>query len=197
MTSCSCGTDFPQPSTLFEHLESGSCTSGWTVQHINALASRSPRANNHVLKDREPWLLAGPPREAAQASDYYASHKAWICSLCKQAFLWGPDLTKHLEEQDCHQRYPNVLKCPECTFCCTKLSDLIGHAEDDEHCLASIWGGSIGELLEYMKTNLADSSMQLRLSSIEYQLQRDPYQPRKLIVRVASMPEMDLISLYD
>ena len=150
-----------------------------------------------VIKDREPWLLAGPPKEVAHATDYFPDHKAWICTLCKVSHLSELDLTRHLEEQQCHERYPNVLKCPECSFSCTKLSELIGHAEDDESCQASIWKGSIAGLLEYMKLHLANSSVQLKVSNTEYKLQRDPYQPRKLIVRVASMPEMDLISLYD
>lgn len=190
---CCEGPEYTSTATVFGHLESGSCSSGWTIQHINALLCQSQGSNAYIIEERKPWLLAGPPRTEAQDSDRDPKRNSWRCPLCSKFYLSKPDLTRHLQEPDCYQSYPNVLKCPECTTEFTKLSKLLRHVETDK-CPASVGNGSIAKLLEHMEVNLKNPSRQWSLSNFEYRLECDLVQPRKLIVKVTSMT--DLISLY-
>lgn len=178
---------------MFGHLESGTCSSGWTVQHLNALVCQSPGSNEYIIDERKPWLLAGPPRTEAQDADRDPKRNSWKCPLCSKTYLSKPDLTRHLQVPDCYQSYPNVLKCPECATGFTKLSKLLQHVETNI-CAASVGDGSIAKLLEHMQASLGNPSQQLRLSNFEYRLECDPVEPRKLVVKVASMT--DLLSLY-
>jgi len=175
-------------------LESGSCPSGWTIQRINALISVSLESNAHVIGERLPWFLAGPPRTGAQDSDRDQSRNIWRCPICtKEEYSSREDLSKHLKELSCYSRYPNVLKCSGCTSTFTKFCKLLQHVETDS-CPANIVEGSIARLLAHMKRDISNPGMQHGVSGINYELCGDPAQPRKLIVKVASTPDLILFN---
>ena len=195
LTCYSCGDEreYPSISALYVDLENGSCVSGWLIQQINTLISRSPRSSAYVIKEREPWLLAGPPRLLAQDSDRDPTRNCWRCPICKKpSFLSKPDLTRHLQDKSCYQKYPNELKCTECLCQFTKFSNILQHIEDDS-CLANVSEGIIAGLLEHMKVNITDPSTQHSLSNFQYELQSDSGRSGKLFVKVASIS--DLVSL--
>ena len=192
LTCYSCGdeTEYTSTSALFVHFESGSCASRWTIKHINTLISRSPESNAYIIKEREPWLLAGPPRLVAQDSDRDPTRNCWRCPICrKPSFLSKPDLTRHLQEKSCYQAYPNVLKCDECASQFTKFSNLLQHMEIG-NCPASIQEGNIAKMLERMKASLMDSSGQQGLTGFRYELQSHPARSKKLIVKVQSVSDL-------
>ena len=192
LTCYSCGdeTEYASISALFVHLESGSCAPGWTIQHINTLISQSPESKAYVIKEREPWLLAGPPRLVAQDSDRDPTRNCWRCPICKKpSFLSKPDLTRHLQEKSCYQKYPNVLKCDECDSQFTKFSNLLRHVETD-NCPASIRKGNMFKTLEHVKVNLMDHSTQQGLTGFRYELQSDPARSKRLIVKVESVSDL-------
>ncbi len=188
LTYCDCkkNSKFASSAAFYAHLESGSCSQLWSAKHVNAMVSRSPGSSAYVIDDRRAWLLAGAPRTEARSSDH------GVCPLCKEPHPSQSALTQHLQQSGCYEPYPNVLKCPNCTTGFKKLSLLIAHVETNT-CPASIQTGEIGMLLDYIEANLSRPSLQSGLSAIEYDLQCDPNQPRKLIVKVASVT--DLISM--
>lgn len=95
------------------HAHSTARSSGWNIQHINALVSEDDDALPLLLCKHEPWFLADAPRNFVLDEDF--SHEfGWVCRLCQGQSRDGPDLDTHLRKQECYQRYPYVLKCHVC-----------------------------------------------------------------------------------
>ncbi len=116
-----------------EHLENGSCSKGWTIQHINNLLVKLTAASPYMIWDNIAYFLAGPPRLSTNNDDQTA--RGWRCYLCKVSHLSPLDLQRHLQLQDCHTRYPHVVRCPHCPvqkWNFDRMSTLLRHFEQRE-----------------------------------------------------------------
>ncbi|KAL2049348.1 hypothetical protein ABVK25_010358 [Lepraria finkii] len=148
-------------------------SSGWNIQHINALVSEDD--------DALPLL---PPKFVL---DEDFSHKfGWVCRLCQGQFRDGPDLVTHLRKQECSQRYPYVLKCPVCPDIFIKVSALLEHVSAPR-CAATRTTLSIAALLKAVETGFKVPGTQEKLAKFRYQLEPDPSWPGKLNVTVVEM----------
>ncbi|KAL8996724.1 MAG: hypothetical protein Q9169_003839 [Polycauliona sp. 2 TL-2023] len=105
-------TTFPSIAAVMEHLEDGTCSKGWTVQHLNYLLVQIPIASPYIIWQHIAYFLAGCPRHQPIDSDF--TDRGWKCHLCKASLLSSHDLQRHLEGDECHTRYPDVLQCPHC-----------------------------------------------------------------------------------
>ena len=62
------------------HLESGKCTAGWSIHHINTLAIEASHSKAFIIKKKVPWLRAGaPPRFVKEA--YYDANEVAACGF--------------------------------------------------------------------------------------------------------------------
>lgn len=169
-------------SAMAIHLESGACSAGWTIQHINQLAAESPRANALTVEGRNPWLLAGAPPLAANDACYRPRGR-WTCPVCDLLYYSGPDLTHHLRDRDCCRGYPNVFKCEVCLGQYTTLSGLLQHIQSPR-CSASKDTPSIADLFKALRSGLASRKRQKQLNEIQYKLELDPKVRNRLNVKV-------------
>ena len=171
------------------HLESGACSKGWKVRHINALATKAPFAEDHVIWSKLPWLLAGAPGVSPR-SDLHFNHdrkrNAWICSMCARTYRSVDAVSNHQQTQTCLKGYPDVFKCPVCPEKFITLSGLVQHIETPR-CPVSQVSRSVAFLLELLKRELAAPERQKTLDQTQYKLEFDPDRDGKLIVKVADV----------
>ncbi|CAO1598378.1 hypothetical protein XANCAGTX0491_002147 [Xanthoria calcicola] len=131
--NCSSTTIFASIPAVMEHLENGSCSKGWTIQHINNLLVKLTVASPYMIRDNIAYFLVGPPRLSTNDDDQTA--RGWRCYLCKVPHLSPLDLQRHLQVQDCHTRYPDVVRCPHCPYHkgnFDRMSTLLRHLERRE-----------------------------------------------------------------
>ena len=109
------------------HLESGICTAGWSIHHINKLATLAAHSKAFIVKAKIPWLFAGAPPRYVKDAYYDVKRGAgvWVCPTCDTVFATSPLLYIHLQNQVCCQGYPEVLKCPVCPDRFTTLSGYV------------------------------------------------------------------------
>ncbi|KAK3172034.1 hypothetical protein OEA41_004118 [Lepraria neglecta] len=170
---------------MFIHLEMGACSSGWNIQHINALVSEDDDALPLLIRKREPRFLAGAPRKFVLDEDF-SQEFGWVCPLCQGQFCDGPDVDTHLRKQECSQGYSYILKCPVCPDIFIKVSALLEHVSAPR-CAATRTTSSIAALLKAVETGLKAPGTQEKLAEFRYQLEPDPDWPGKLNFRVAEM----------
>ncbi|KAL8757256.1 MAG: hypothetical protein Q9199_002364 [Rusavskia elegans] len=133
LPNCSSTTIFPSISAVMEHLEDGTCSKGWTIQHLNNLLVKLPTASPYIIWDHIAYFLAGPPR--LQANDNDHTDRGWRCYLCRVPHLSPLDLQRHLQARECHTRYPDVVRCPHCPdaeWSFDRMSTLSRHRERRE-----------------------------------------------------------------
>ncbi|MCJ1450220.1 hypothetical protein MMC28_000549 [Mycoblastus sanguinarius] len=169
---------------MIVHLENGGCSSGWMIQHINAIAADCVGFTKNLIRDRMPWFLAGAPRKWAYEGDYRHSGDYWICYLCNNRYPKDTLLTAHLQNE--HSKdYPKVLFCPICARKFTKISSLLQHIETPR-CSTTYDEVSIAALMQNLELDVTRFRYGSKQRSIQYRLECDSTRPRKLLVRVAS-----------
>ncbi|KAL9614127.1 MAG: hypothetical protein Q9204_008850, partial [Flavoplaca sp. TL-2023a] len=126
--NCTITDAFPSTSSLIAHLEDGSCTKGWTIQHLNALIIQIPTLSPYINWPYIAYFLAGPPRHQPNETDF-SEGRGWKCYLCKSSHLSSLDLQRHLEAEECHSGYPDVLRCPDVRLGFQRVSELLRYLE--------------------------------------------------------------------
>lgn len=162
---------FATYSAMLLHLESGFCSAGWKIHHINHIANTSTGAEKLIIKDQFDWFMAGAPRLAAWSSDYDSASRRWNCPICPTTYSERADLTKHLFLRTCSNGYPKVLSCPQCSQSFTKLSSMLQHVETP-CCEASYEEGVIADLLKHLKQDLDTLTPQMLVGHDLYKLKR-------------------------
>ncbi|MCJ1470969.1 hypothetical protein MMC07_009617 [Pseudocyphellaria aurata] len=156
------------------HLESGTCSSGFNIRHINDMTHTSTGAENIIIQDKFDWFMAGAPRPFASESDYNSTSEQWQCPICPEGFSKQSGLTRHLARRTCSEGYPKVLSCPECPQTFTKLSSLLQHVES-LRCAASYDEEVLAELLDHLERNLDMFTPEMLNGRDIYELKRyDP-----------------------
>ena len=126
--NCTITDAFPSTSSLIAHLEDGSCTKGWTIQHLNALIIQIPTLSPYINWPYIAYFLAGLPRHRPNETDF-SEGRGWKCYLCKSSHLSSLDLQRHLEAEECHSGYPDVLRCPGVRVGFQRVSELVRYFE--------------------------------------------------------------------
>lgn len=173
---------------IFEHLESGSCESQ-DAKVLYTLLSECPDAQTLVLRGREPFLLAGPPRTVALQSDFEPRKSIWKCPYCKISQETAADLSQHLQAQDYSIGYPRVINCSSCEMTFKTLSALFRHLEATHAgCKADTHSGPALALTKYLRTEgeKPDYHQRQRFGDLTYGLRTDPLRPGMLYVKVTS-----------
>ncbi|KAL8871584.1 MAG: hypothetical protein Q9198_007385 [Flavoplaca austrocitrina] len=181
-------TAFPSTSSLIAHLEDGSCTKGWTIQHFNALIIQIPTLSPYINWPYIAYFLAGPPRHQPHETDF-SEGRGWKCYLCKSSHLSSLDLQRHLEAEECHSGYPGVLRYPGVRVGFQRVSELLRYFEakgPENHDTV----GKIGELIRELirgKVGLRDGRMAEEMK-VQYQLRIDASkgERKELIVKVST-----------
>lgn len=155
------------------------------MQVVNALLSECQDARALVIRNRDPFLRAGAPRDTARNSDFSTSNNVWKCPYCKRTESnWSANhLTSHLRAQNYSSGYPNVLQCPGCASTFSKLSTLCEHLES-KSCEANMDSGPPAALVKYLKTEVSKPDTKARLSELIYGLRTIPSKPGALYVKV-------------
>ncbi|KAL8804653.1 MAG: hypothetical protein Q9182_002462 [Xanthomendoza sp. 2 TL-2023] len=174
-------TTFDSASAVIEHLESCTCTKGWTSQHLNALFIDEPSTFAFINKEYVAYFLAGPPRHQALDTDCHGS--VWKCYLCKKSMLSRGDLDRHLQAQDCHDRYhDNVLVCTYCKLGFDRISALVRHL-DGGNCTAD--GKVMQNIVVALKELVAKDDGTAKILKVIQQLRIDATKGKELIVKVS------------
>ncbi len=160
------------------HLESGNCRAGWTLQHINSVISEHFGSVAFVIKEREPFFRAGAPPKFLFEPEPDPPGRNWMCVLCRKSFAKRQALKQHFAVVGCSTLYPDVVQCPVCAESFKKFSALLQHVE--MHHRHAITIGPIADSLQYLKECLADPSTKEHLSRIEYKMTFDRSRPDKL-----------------
>ncbi|KAL8875042.1 MAG: hypothetical protein Q9198_006547, partial [Flavoplaca austrocitrina] len=184
--NCTTTIAFPSTSSLIAHLEDGSCTKGWTIQHLNALIIQIPTLSPYINWPYIAYFLAGPPRHQPNETDF-SEGRGWKCYLCKSSHLSSLDLQRHLEAEECHSGYPDVLRCPGVRVRLQRVSELVRYFEakgPENHDTV----GKIGELIRG-KIGLRNGRM-AEETKVPYQLRIDASkgERKELIVKVSTSP---------
>ena len=164
-------------------MESGVCENDSDSLMLYALVSECQEAQCLIIRSRESFLRAGPPRtSASHNTDFDAWKGTWKCPYCKisKGLLSAPDLTRHLQIQDYAARYLYVLKCSSCELIFKKLSDLYEHLESTT-CDATPHTGPPAALTRYLRTEYRKSDM--LQPELNYGLRTDPLRPGMLYVK--------------
>lgn len=163
---------FATYSAMLLHLESGTCSAGWKIRHINDIAHTSTGAEKYIIHSQFDFFMAGAPRIAAQISDYDSTSKRWNCPICPETYSEVIGLHTHLARQTCSKGFPKVLSCPQCPQTFTKLSSMFQHIET-QRCEASYEKGVLAELLRHLKEDLEMFSPDMLVGRDVYELKRD------------------------
>ncbi|KAL8725292.1 MAG: hypothetical protein Q9166_007441 [cf. Caloplaca sp. 2 TL-2023] len=177
---CKNTMSFESVSGVLMHLESGTCSKGWTKQHINAMIAENPKAFSVLIPPRSAFFLAGAPRLQAIDSDFNGS--VWKCQLCKASQLSLLDLERHLQSQQCHGQYPFVLRCTDCQASFTTVSQLMRHVEKG-HCQAA--AAVVDRVVESMKEKMSADGGNAGRLEVLHQLRIDTTKGKDLIVKVS------------
>ncbi|KAL8780661.1 MAG: hypothetical protein Q9213_006370, partial [Squamulea squamosa] len=171
-------TQFGSVSSLIEHLESGACSKGWTIQHVNNLVIRSPNASAYIIWDNVAYFLAGVPRHRAIDEDHIKS--VWRCNLCKASYLSRLDLERHFTSAECH-RYPDVLRCIHCKSAIDRTSALIRHLDSDQACEAD--AATIRQVVKDLEEKIGMDGGEAGELKVSHQLRIDASKGKDLIVK--------------
>lgn len=167
---------------MVEHLESGRCTKGWTIQHINDLAAEHPDIFGFLSVRYVPWFLAGLPRKTVEDSDLVRGK--WKCSFCKSSHPSRSELEHHLKEEIDDQAYPTLLRCCACLVGFTTMSGLIGHTEGGNGRSCSN-EANIAGIVEHVKARVAQNNGHPQALHEVYELRIDPTRRDSLVVKVS------------
>ncbi|KAL8725101.1 MAG: hypothetical protein Q9181_006544 [Wetmoreana brouardii] len=188
-SGCDDSKQFTSVASVIEHLQSGTCTKGWTIQHLNSIAAEHADIFKFLDQHYLPWFLAGPPRDVVNEKDFATF--VWKCPLCKTSLLSRSDLAQHLKEQGCHMPYPKLLTCSDCKLTFTKLSELIYHAFDNKtrDCRnVSV----LKDIARYVMTKVAQSGGQAKPLQVLHQLRVDTTPQKDLIIKVTMNPTVHI-----
>lgn len=174
------------------HLESGRCSAGWKIRHINDLAHTSSGAEKYIIQSQFGWFMAGAPPIAAVISDYESTSQRWNCPICPTTFSKPIELTKHLSGRTCSQGYPKVLSCPRCPQTFIRLSAMLQHIEG-RRCDASYKKGVIADLLKHLKQTLDMFSPELFVGRDVYELKLDGSNDKLMV----TITDADQSSAFD
>ncbi|KAL9581012.1 MAG: hypothetical protein Q9212_004152 [Teloschistes hypoglaucus] len=196
-SGCDGDRRFDSVSSVVQHLESGNCTKGWTIQQVNDIAAEHPDLFNFLSVRYVPWFLAGLPRKTVEDSDLIRGK--WKCSFCKSSHLSRSELEHHIQDEISDTAYPQLLRCCMCLVGFTTLSALISHTEG-----GSGWSCSnavtIARIVSHLKTRIAEDGGYPQPLHELYELRFDPSKRDNLVVKVSmnsikKSHETDLIDL--
>lgn len=177
-----CDKAFRLPSAMIVHLETGSCSNGWRIQHLNAISEQCPEFVKNLIRERSPWFRAGAPRKFTKDTDQKTPPGDWTCHLCDMNFGVRTGLKDHLHESH-SEKYPNVLRCPSCDSQFKVISGLLRHIETNK-CLATYKEPSIAALISTLESEIKVPSSDFKRPAVEYRLECDPLRPSQLLVKV-------------
>ncbi|KAL8947611.1 MAG: hypothetical protein Q9222_006127 [Ikaeria aurantiellina] len=185
-SSCDESKPFDNVASIIKHLEDGTCSKGWTAQHINAIAAEHATIAKYINPSTLPFFLAAPPRVHTLDEDFLSF--AWRCHMCNHACLDRQNLEYHLKIGLCHEPYPEVLKCIYCANEFTRLSDLVQHLEKKE-CETS--ARDFEDIVESIKGKVEkNGGRPLPLKEV-YCLRINNLKQRELFVKVKKNPEVE------
>ncbi|KAL8683327.1 MAG: hypothetical protein Q9186_000710 [Xanthomendoza sp. 1 TL-2023] len=146
------------------------------VNTQNALIMHKVLSVRHYLS----YFLAGPPRHRAVDSDRHGT--VWRCQLCKASMLSRGDLDRHLEAQDCHDRYPDVLSCFHCNSGFDRISVLIRHLDSGK---CGVDGNVLQSIVKHLEEMMAKDDGMAGKLKVTHQLRIDTTKAKELIVKVS------------
>ena len=166
---------------MVEHLESGSCKKGWTIQHVNHIAAEKLTPYQYLHSSVLPWFLAGPPRDFVVPKDHVDPF--WQCPLCRTMHLSHAGLQEHLQEEIRQSPYPELLQCLHCPSGFDRLSHLLEHI--DIHGTGSCRDASfLAAVTEHLSNQVMENAGVARPLRVIHQLRVDPGKERELMVNV-------------
>ena len=158
---------FETVSAMVIHLESGLCPGNWNIRQLNALAAESTYARHFVVPGEERWFPGGAATFSIAETGFDDENDAWICSIRNQKFFHRNYLHQQLKTQSCSKVYPKVLTCSVCPKNFATPSGMLQHIETPR-CPISRHTAIISELLEKLRTNLAEPAIQERSKKVLY-----------------------------
>ncbi|KAL8897137.1 MAG: hypothetical protein Q9192_002726 [Flavoplaca navasiana] len=181
---CTTITAFDSTSSLIAHLEDSTCSQGWTIQHLNALIIQIPTLSPYINWPYIAYFLAGPPRHQPNETDF-SEGRGWKCYLCKSSHLSSLDLQRHLEAEECHSGYPDVLRCPGVRVGFQSVSEWLRYLEEmggEDHDAVRKIGEQIRGKIEMRNDRRAEEM------KVQYQLRIDASkgERKELIVKVST-----------
>ncbi|KAL8715149.1 MAG: hypothetical protein Q9220_001106 [cf. Caloplaca sp. 1 TL-2023] len=184
-SGCDESKSFKTLHSVIQHLESGTCSKGWTAQHINFIASENAIISKYLDTSTLQFFMAGPPRVHAMDEDYLSF--AWRCYLCNAPCLSRKDLKRHLKGGLCHTPYPNVLGCLDCATKFTKLSALLHHIKDE----GKSGPGDLETMAEGIKQEVGKNGGWAQPLKWVHELVVNNSRTKELCVNVRSPPESE------